>query len=176
MNFCICIFILKSTKSEFTSLKDFIKKTSLAFVDLTNIHKEILKNIYEVIKYEERDSVVLFMAAALHNTSFLNKFVDNWDKGMYKTRGLLEIQGFEKYQTLSTLSTRYNYVENYEMLGAPVSFVIKDCYQYFLHVLKLQYTFENYCQKMGLGEYEKIKNRRDILRFKSIYDVLTDVY
>lgn len=90
----------------------------------TNNYK-LIQKILEIIWYyiggKDINKLALFVSSAVHNTSYFKVFRDNCETDIYRSRGLLMIQGRENYEWLSchSLKRNTNYINNPELLSIP---------------------------------------------------------
>ncbi|WUR05204.1 spore wall protein 25-like [Vairimorpha necatrix] len=176
MKLLLLVKLLKIVKSIDVPGPIFVSKITYIIGLETYEQRKILKNIYLCFNEKVDEKTLLFVAASLHNTSNFTVFSlpRMWDK--YKSRGLLQICFKRNYQKLTDLSSTFNYVKTPNMLNSTDKIVIGDCIRFFEYKLSNCYTFENYVESMGLGEYENIKCRSDILNFKGIYIKLCEAF
>ncbi|WUR05203.1 spore wall protein 25-like [Vairimorpha necatrix] len=176
MNFLLLVNFIFIIRTYCVSESEFVFKIT-SLMDLKKHEQQkILKNIYLCFDKQVDEKTLLFVAAGLHNTSNFTVFSLRCDCDEYHSRGLLQICFKDNYQRLTDLSRKINYVKNPEMLNSTDKNVIRDCVRFFECKLSGCYTFEKYVGAMGLGDYDRIRCRRDIANFENIYIKLCNAF
>lgn len=84
-------------ENEFTGNKN--KGSMEHFVE---VNSKKIKFIYDEFRLDQKGYFPMFMAHALHNTDFF-KEMESKDDAMYRSRGLLQIQGKDNYKKLQKI-------------------------------------------------------------------------
>ncbi|WUR05176.1 spore wall protein 25-like [Vairimorpha necatrix] len=160
----------------YVTLTDFVDKISNLMSIQYDWQKEVLIMIFTTFYGQAGVKTLLYTAAGLHNTSNFTVLVDPNDSSKYRSRGLLQIQHESNYRTLTFLSNKVDYLSNPDQLEALSQSVIGDTVKFYEYMLRDTYTFRNYVRVMGLGDYDHIKDRPDIVNFEKIFTNLKKLF
>lgn len=144
--------------------------------------KLLLGYIWEYVS-NDKTELAVFLSNALHNTSYFTVFKTIHDDSLYASRGLLQIQGKENYETLTKISNT-DYFNSPDLLAILSESAIKDTGLFWKYLMKeKKMTWENsmdvlkienwtiYCKSQSKGEYPS-----DVSARYDIYKFLTRIY